>query len=84
MRLKQAYASALSEFNHLTLAEKQYKELLQLNEGDNQGNRYDLMSVYCRLEKLEEAEKLLKKYKGDQGSPLFLIPLILLNLKFED
>lgn len=84
MRLKLAYAGALSEFNRLTLAEEQYKELLQLNEGDNQGARYDLMSVYCRLEKLAEAEALNKKYEADQASPLFLIPLILLNLKFGD
>ncbi|WP_034551892.1 tetratricopeptide repeat protein [Carnobacterium funditum] len=84
MRVKQAYADALLQFSRLTLAEEQYKELLQLNEGDNQGVRYNLMSVYYRLEKTVEAQELSEKYKYDQNSPLFLIPLILLSLKIGD
>ncbi len=38
-----------------------YKELLELNPGDNQGVRYDLFIAYIDKNRLEDAEALLKK-----------------------
>jgi tetratricopeptide (TPR) repeat protein len=45
----------------------QYQEVLRLNKGDNQGARYQLVSLLIASERLDEAMKLVNKYKDDVG-----------------
>jgi len=39
--------------------------MLRLNPNDNQGMRWLLMEGYCRLDRLDDAEKLLRAYPDD-------------------
>lgn len=62
MRTKRNYMLTFMELGRYTDAIKQGEELLELNEGDNQGIRYNLMGLYTILEMFDDAEKLYKKY----------------------
>jgi tetratricopeptide (TPR) repeat protein len=42
-----------------------FRELLRLNPGDNQGIRYQMLSLLLDMGQDEEAKKLMKSYAGD-------------------
>ena len=43
----------------------QYRELLRLNPGDNQGIRYLQLNLLLELDRIDEAEVLLKEHQDD-------------------
>jgi len=65
MRAVQGMATTLWELNRSDEAVELYRELLRLNPGDNQGNRYLLLDLFMELDRLEEAEELLENYQGE-------------------
>lgn len=82
LRLKADLAGEYVRNAFFTKAEKQYKELLEMNPNDALGARYELMRVYAHLEKYDEAKAFLdeheKEYRLDD---MLLIPMMLLSLK---
>ncbi len=65
MRARMQLAEALREAGRLEEAIEEYKELLRLNENDNQGVRYHLLPSLLALGRLEEARDLMNIYQGD-------------------
>ena len=65
MRALQGLASTQWRLGQREEALSNYRELLRLNPGDNQGNRYQLLSLSLDLGREEEVRKLLKEYRGD-------------------
>ncbi|MFD1708889.1 SEC-C metal-binding domain-containing protein [Siminovitchia sediminis] len=63
MRAKYNYAAALELTDELEEAKKQYEEILELNEQDNLGVRYQLFNLYIELEEYQNACSILKKYE---------------------
>lgn len=55
------------------LARHEMEEVLKLNDHDNMGVRYRLLSIYCFLEKKDKINALLDKYP--EGSLLTWLPL---------
>lgn len=82
VRAKRAYANALYERRMKRKAVEQLEELLRLNEGDNTGARYDLMTLYNDLEEQNKARELYQRYS--EPAAFMLLPLILLSLKAGD
>ena len=80
MRIKQSYAEILAENGMMKKAVKEYEEILKLNENDNLGVRFRLMSLYAFFEDEENALKLYKKYNG-QNSVQMLLPISVLYFK---
>lgn len=78
MRAKAAYAHLLSLSGRLGTACEHYEQLLELNPSDNQGNRYDLLMHYLQLERLNEADRLLKSY-GDEATCFILYDKLILE-----
>ena len=83
MRLLNRYADFLAEAGMMTLAARQYEEMIRLSENDNLGARYSLMHVYAYLEQEEPALKLHKKYDGYEETQM-LLPLSVLYFKRGD
>ena len=82
LRLKADLASKYVRNAFFTKAEKQYKELLEMNPNDSLGARYELMNVYAHLEKYDEAKAFLDKFEKEYRlDDLLLIPMMLLSLK---
>ena len=73
----------LAEAGMMTLAARQYEEMIRLSENDNLGARYSLMHVYAYLEQEEPALKLHKKYDGYEETQM-LLPLSVLYFKRGD
>lgn len=69
MRAKKGYAEACAEMHNLTEAIKQYKELLELNPGDNQGVRYLLVIACQEAGEWQAAEALIREY--DENTAVF-------------
>jgi tetratricopeptide (TPR) repeat protein len=67
MRARQGLAETLWRLKRYEEAIEHYRELLHLNPGDNQGNRYALLDLLIQIERYEEARTLLKQY-GDEWS----------------
>lgn len=80
IRIKQSYAEVLAENGMMKKAVKEYEEILKLNENDNMGVRFRLMSLYAFFEDEENALKLYKKYNG-QNSVQMLLPISVLYFK---
>ena len=80
IRIKQSYAEVLAENGMMKKAVKEYEEILKLNENDNLGVRFRLMSLYAFFEDEENALKLYKKYNG-QNSVQMLLPISVLYFK---
>jgi tetratricopeptide (TPR) repeat protein len=57
-----------------------YHELLRLNPGDNQGNRYALLDLLIQIEHYEEALDLLDQYQ-DEWSAVWLYSRALLEFR---
>ncbi len=68
MRAKQSYADTLvySEKNEEAVA--QYKEMLELNPGDNQGVRYAYGANLISLNQFEDYEALLEMFPDEGGA----------------
>ncbi|WP_025690026.1 SEC-C metal-binding domain-containing protein [Paenibacillus zanthoxyli] len=62
-------------------AAKTLEHILELNPGDNMGARYLLLAVYLFMDRLAEAEELLKAYQDDEGSASFAYDRMVLEFK---
>ena len=65
LRLKADLAGKYVRNAFFTKAEKQYKELLEMNPNDSLGARFELMNVYAHLEKYDEAKAFLDEYEKE-------------------
>ena len=82
LRLKADLADKYIRNAFFTKAEKQYKELLEMNPNDALGARFELMNVYTHLEKYDEAKAFLDEYEKEYRlDDMLLIPMMLLALK---
>jgi hypothetical protein len=72
MRARASLADTLARLGRMAEAAAHYRDLLRLNPGDNQGNRYSLAPFLYELGADEELERLLDhpEYKGDPA-PVF-------------
>jgi len=68
MRALEGYATHLWEMNQREEALAQYRELLRLNPGDNQGIRYLLLDLLLELDRTGEAQALLKEYPDESSA----------------
>jgi tetratricopeptide (TPR) repeat protein len=66
MRARLGLAQCLERLGNLEEAAEHYRELLRLNANDNQGVRDLLLPCLLKMNADDEAEALLKKYKGDK------------------
>jgi tetratricopeptide (TPR) repeat protein len=80
MRARQGLAETLWRLKRYEEAIEHYRELLHLNSGDNQGNRYALLDLLIQIERYEEARTLLKQY-GDEWSAVWLYSRALLEFQ---
>ena len=83
MRLLNRYADYLVEAGMMTLAAREYEEMIRLSENDNLGVRYSLMHVYAFLEQEEPALELHKRYDSYEETQM-LLPLSVLYFKRGD
>ena len=82
LRLKADLAGKYVRNAFFTKAEKQYKELLEMNPNDALGARFELMNVYAHLEKYDEAKAFLDEYEKEYRlNDLLLVPMMLVALK---
>ena len=82
LRLKADLAGKYVRNAFFTKAEKQYKELLEMNPNDSLGARFELMNVYAHLEKYDEAKAFLDEYEKEYRlNDLLLVPMMLVALK---
>ncbi|MBX2997912.1 MAG: tetratricopeptide repeat protein [Caldilineaceae bacterium] len=65
MRARQQLADLLWELGEPEAALNHYREMMELNPGDNQGVRYVLLSALLQLCKNDEAEALLAQFEDD-------------------
>ncbi|MGB8645358.1 MAG: tetratricopeptide repeat protein, partial [Anaerolineae bacterium] len=65
MRALAGLADALWRINRKDEALENYRELLRLNPGDNQGIRYLLLTLLLRMGRDDDARALLKQYDDD-------------------
>lgn len=82
IRLKYRIMLDYKDLRCYTLAIKEGEEIIQLNENDNLGARYELMALYAMLEQKEKAEELYERYEED-SVPMHLY-LAALYFKFQD
>jgi len=80
MRARQGLAETLWRLKRYEEAIEHYRELLRLNPGDNQGNRYALLDLLIQIERYEEALAVLKQY-GDEWSAVWLYSRALLEFQ---
>jgi tetratricopeptide (TPR) repeat protein len=71
MRARAALAETLHKVGQREEAICQYEEMLELNPHDNQGLRYNLLSLYLEKEDLTGVRRIFKEY-GDEPSAFFL------------
>lgn len=82
MRAKQAIAERYFEAGELGDAADEMEQMLRLNPNDNQGMRWMLMEVYCRADRLDDAERLLQQYPDD-GMPFLSFTGLLIRFRKE-
>jgi len=82
MRAKQALAELYFQTGDLNNAAYEIEEMLRLNPHDNQGMRWTLMEVYCRMDRLDDAERLLQKYP-DEAMPFLPFTALLIRFRKE-
>jgi tetratricopeptide (TPR) repeat protein len=83
MRARAFLAELLAEAGKVSEALAHLEAMLQLNPNDNQGMRYVLLGHYLALDRLDEAQRLLKQYDGD-GSAMFAWGRVLERFLAED
>jgi hypothetical protein len=81
MRARLGLAQCLEESGQLEEAAEHYRELLRLNQGDNQGARHLLLACLLERNANDEAEQLLKKYKDDKALAIGSYALALLTFR---
>lgn len=77
-RMKHAYADYLFDLGLLTEAEKHYEESMAINEMDNLGARYSLMSVYARTYQWDKAKSLFDQIPEELRDDMLLVPMMCL------
>jgi len=65
MRARQGLARLLKEMGRTDEAAGHLREMLRLNPGDNQGNRYHLLHLLLAAGRDDETAELLHEYAGD-------------------
>lgn len=80
MRARQGLADCLWKLNRRDEAAAHYRELLRLNENDNQGVRYVLASLLLEMDRDKELLKLLKQFKND-GMAIWLYTRALVEFR---
>ncbi len=80
MRARQGLAETLWRLKRYEEAIEHYHELLRLNPGDNQGNRYALLDLLIQFEHYEEALDLLDQFR-DEWSAVWLYSRALLEFQ---
>lgn len=65
MRARQGLYQCLWDLGEKTEAIRHCQEMLRLNPNDNQGVRYDLAAYLLETRRLEELERLFRKYRED-------------------
>lgn len=65
MRAREQLADALQSAGRLDEAVQEYEEMLELNENDNQGVRYELLCCLLALGRIKPAQALTERYNGD-------------------
>jgi hypothetical protein len=78
MRAKYSYAEMLWLCGNTQEAITELEEILVLNQMDNLGARYLLLSAYLEAKKLQEARQLLQHYEDD-ASAVFVYNRIILE-----
>jgi len=68
MRARQGLADTLWRMGQREEARSHFEEMLRLNPSDNQGIRYLLIMLLLELDRDADADKLLKRYKGDASA----------------
>ena len=68
MRAKCFLADALFGHGKIDEAIAHYEDCLTLNPNDNQGLRYEILSLYLLQNRLEDVERIFKQYKEDSGA----------------
>ena len=68
MRARAELARLLAEAGRTDAAIDHYRELLDLNPNDNQGNRYPLLGNLLELDRLDEARQLFGQYDGEASA----------------
>lgn len=69
MRALIALAHVQYELGDTTSAIETLEEMLVLNPGDNQGVRYQLLTLYLETKQYDQAQELIKQY--DEGTAIF-------------
>ena len=83
MRLRFSYIQLLVSMGKFRLSVAHCEDMIRLCQHDNLGIRYYLMALYAHFEDEVQAQKLFKKYNGEQET-LMLLPLITLYYKLDD
>jgi tetratricopeptide (TPR) repeat protein len=65
MRALEGTANLLWNMKRFDEAVETYTEMLRLNPGDNQGIRYSLLNLLVTSDRISDAKRLLKDYKGE-------------------
>lgn len=77
-RLKHAYADFLFDIGLLNDAEKHYEESIAINEMDNLGARYSLMSIYARTYQWDKAKSLYDQIPEEVHDDMLIVPMLCL------
>lgn len=80
MRARRGLADTLWRLNRKDEALEHYREMLRLNPGDNQGNRYLLVDLLLQMDRDAELHELLKEYR-DEWSATWLYTRALLAFR---
>ncbi|MUV38453.1 hypothetical protein JNUCC1_02291 [Lentibacillus sp. JNUCC-1] len=78
MRVKAALAKVIDLLGDTERAIQEFEEMLELNPNDNQGVRYDLLTLYIEGERFDAAKQLLKQYESET-SAAFLFNKVLIS-----
>lgn len=84
MRAKLALAHLHRGEGNLDATAEIMEEMLELNEADSQGVRWDLMEVYLRLDRVDDAEQLWKRFDDDLSPFLRFTSLVVRLRKYGD
>ncbi|MBP7691422.1 MAG: tetratricopeptide repeat protein [Anaerolineales bacterium] len=76
MRARAGLALTLWSLQHPDEARQHYQALLELNPGDNQGLRYELLNLLLEMNRSAEAKALLKQYDDGMAEWLYTWALL--------
>jgi len=85
MRAMEGLGTVQWELGHHEKAEQQYRELLRLNPGDNQGIRYLLLQLLIDMGRDEQARVLLNEHNEDWSADMaYTAALLAFRAKGDD